>query len=562
MYFNQKDDTNIDAEFQKDNLLSRFLNFLFKYKIIIIIFLVVIILLITMIIVFTTKKTPQYLELKGDDIVTIYQGDDYIEPGYVAYNSRNENLIDEVVIDSNLNNNVIGKYEVIYSLGDITKTRIINIIQKPKEYTFIHLNTVNNSKNIYLKINEQYKEPGYQALSSTGVDLTDKVKVTGKIDVSKKGIYELIYSVNDSNNVTISASRKVIVMDSDISLTLDTSVYTNKAVTINALVFDEYFEYMILPNGKKVTTNTYSYSVSNNGKYTFTTYNTKGISQTSSIEVKNIDKKAPTGSCRGSYQNGVSTIKISSSDNIGISKYVLHNKSYTSNNIVINSELTEANITIYDRAGNTKQISCKLEDKNTYQIEEPTNQLDDIYTSSNSHTSSINGIRYLLHNQSDSRWGDIEYPSGKTIAGIGCMITATAVVSSAYDDSITPKTVFDEARHDYPYKGINNLAGDGFSCKQISATNSKNNILNALSQGKVVVIMVYGKKKGGTSVFTTSQHFMALIDYKDDKIFVGNSYSSAGTGLSGWYDKDLVLTSVKEVNICTPKQTLIDKFNT
>ena len=168
----------------------------------------------------------------------------------------------------------------------------------------------------------------------------------------------------DTNGVTISASRNVIVIDSNINLTLNTNSYTNKDIIINIEVIDEYFDYMILPDNTKVNVTKYTYKVTENGKYTFKTANKKGMTKESSIEVKNIDKIAPSGSCSGSYKNGASTIKVTAKDNIGISKYVINNKDYTSNQITINSELKTANIVIYDKANNTKNISCNLENKN------------------------------------------------------------------------------------------------------------------------------------------------------------------------------------------------------
>lgn len=168
-------------------------------------------------------------------------------------------------------------------------------------------------------------------------------------------------------------------------------------------------------------------------------------------------------------------------------------------------------------------------------------------------------IRYNVYYQNDSKWGAVKYPSGSTINEIGCMITSVAVVSSAANSSITPKTVFDSGhRHSYPRNGINSLSNGLFSCA--SGSTSAANIKNALAGGKVVVIKVYGSKKGGSSSFTSSQHYMALLDYKDNKIFVGNGYSTGGSGLAGWFDASKVLTSVNEADYCTPTQALLDKY--
>ena len=213
MYFNNKTNTNIDKEIKnKNNVLSSILNFLTNK--IVIIFIVIAIIIVLLMVVFSNSKTEYYLTLNGDKEITIYQGTDYIEPGYDASSSKEGNLFSEVVIDSDLNNNVVGKYEIKYILNGITETRIVNVIEKPQEYIFIYLNSVNDNVNIYLKKGEKYTEPGYQAYSTTGVDLTNQVTISGEVNHNKKGTYKLIYSVLDSNGVTVSATRTIIVLDS------------------------------------------------------------------------------------------------------------------------------------------------------------------------------------------------------------------------------------------------------------------------------------------------------------------------------------------------------------
>ena len=381
MYFNNdKNKTNIVDEFNEKNVSLFNIKHLFsKYKKIFFIDVIVIILLILILFIFSNRKLESYLILNGEEIVTIYQGSDYIELGYKAYNSRDDDLTSKVTVESNLSNNVIGGYEITYKIGNVTKVRYVNVISRPSDYVFIHLTSVNNSVDVYLQKGEQYKEPGYMAITTSGKDLTNKVTITGKVDTSKKGTYKLTYSVVDSNNVTISVSRKVMVLDSDISLSLNTDKYTNTDVTINAYAIDEYFDYMILPDNKKVTTNVYSYKVSNTGTYTFKVYSKKGKVKEKSIKVSNIDKVTPSGSCSGSYKDGVSTININASDNIGIDRYVINGKSYTSKNITISSELKTANVTIYDKAGNSKNISCKIVDKSALSPIKPNSNENVVY---------------------------------------------------------------------------------------------------------------------------------------------------------------------------------------
>ena len=282
MYFkDEKRDTNLDDEFENNNL-SKILNLISTYKLYIFIG-IAIILIIIMYFLFANKEVTNYLVINGEQNITLYQGSDYIEPGYIAYNSKKADLTNNVTITSTLDTSKIGEYEITYTIGDLTETRKITIVEKPKEYTYIYLKLVNNDINLYMKKGEEYIEPGYQVFSSTGVDLTNQVKVTGKVDTTKAGTYKLIYSVIDSNNVTISVSRTVIVMDSEINLSLNPDTPTNNTVTINIGIIDNYFNYLILPNGTKITDKTYSYNVNENGTYTFKVYNNKGDYKETSI---------------------------------------------------------------------------------------------------------------------------------------------------------------------------------------------------------------------------------------------------------------------------------------
>ena len=359
MYFKDKDNTNIDDEFDDGNILSKILNILNKYKLIIIIALILIF-VIVFILLFSNRKVTNYLALEGEEYITIYQNEDYIEPGYDAYNSKNQQLNNQVKVLTNIDTSKVGEYEITYSLGEITKTRKVKVIEKPKEYTYIYLKSVNDSINVYLKVGEEYIEPGYKVYSTTGKDYTSKVKVTGSVDTTKKGSYQLVYSLIDENGVTINETRTIIVMDSEIGLSLSTTEYTNKDITINVNVIDNYFEYLILPDGNKVNKSTYEYVVNQNGTYTFETRNKKGLTKEESITVSNIDKTEPTGTCTGKYGNGKTTLTINAKDSSGIRKYIIDNKSYMKNIITLYEEKKNANVTIQDNSGNTKTISCNI----------------------------------------------------------------------------------------------------------------------------------------------------------------------------------------------------------
>lgn len=176
------------------------------------------------------------------------------------------------------------------------------------------------------------------------------------------------------------------------------------------------------------------------------------------------------------------------------------------------------------------------------------------------HVSSKTKIKYNLYNQSDAKWADKKYDSGQTIKQNGCMITSVAVVASASNEYITPLTVFNSKhRHNHPRNSVNALAGGNFTCRSGSTTESS--ITSALNEGEVIIIKVYGQNKNGSSSFTSSQHYMALIDYDGSKIFVGNAYSNSGYGKSGWFKTSEVLKSIQTADYCTPSDGLKAKFN-
>ena len=350
MYFNTNvDSTNIDKEFAKGKKNS--------FKWIIFIGLGCILILGLIFIFIGRKKISYYIDLSGNREITIYKGDIYIEPGYTARDSKGNDLTDKVVVNNMIDISTTGTYEIIYTLNNTEVKRIINVLEKPTGATIMYLK---GSTTIYLKVGDTYQEPGYKVIDSVDGNLGDKVTVTGSVDTSKVGTYKLIYSVTNNSGVTTSKQRVIVVMDSNISLTLNNEDYTNKNVNINIYVMDNYFDYLILPNGNKVTSKSYTYEVSDNGEYKFIIYNKLGEKTEKTIRVKNIDKVSPTGSCSGTYGNGKSNITIKSSDNIGIQKYVIDGVSYVSNNITLDREVSSVSVRIYDKALNFKDISCSL----------------------------------------------------------------------------------------------------------------------------------------------------------------------------------------------------------
>ena len=356
MYFKNKINTNIDNEFGKKKKLN-IRNMKIKDYLVLggaTLFIIIGIILITW-----SGRESYFIDLDGEDLIMIYKDSEYVDPGYSARNNKGVDFTDKVVVSDDVNTSVVGDYKVIYTLGDTKVVRYVSVIEKPIGATSIYLS---GEMTMYLRVGDEYKEPGYTVIDSIDSNLTDKVIVKNEVDTSKEGIYRITYMVTNSTGVSTQVSRTVIVMGSNISISLDNEKITNGSVGINVYVVDNYFDYMVAPNGEKVSEKKYTYQVNENGEYKFSIYDKLGKSQEKSILVSNIDKEAPNGSCTGLYGNGKTSINIKAIDNTGISKYVVNGRDYSSNNITLDKDYSSVSVVIYDKAGNSKNINCSMKE--------------------------------------------------------------------------------------------------------------------------------------------------------------------------------------------------------
>jgi len=212
MYFKEKENTNIDNELQ-GNKKSFDIK---KYKPLVLIISIVLIVFVIIIMVVNSMKKPApepvivttySIELTGEKSMIITLGNDYIEPGYLAYDSNGNDLTNQVNVSSNINPNEVGNYEITYTVGDTTVIRSIEIKEQSEE-TYIYLK---GNKNIYLDLGEKYTEPGYVAHDTIEGDITKKIKISGKVNNKKKGLYKIVYSYTNSQGITTQVERNVIV---------------------------------------------------------------------------------------------------------------------------------------------------------------------------------------------------------------------------------------------------------------------------------------------------------------------------------------------------------------
>ncbi len=316
-------------------------------------------LIILGVIIYFANNVDYYLVINGKDNITIYINHEYSELGYSAYDSKSNDLTNKVVVKSNLDTNKVGEYEISYSIGNITKIRYVSVIEGGK--TEIKLN--GNDK-VYVLLGNDYVEEGYQAIDTIDGDISSKVITNNNVNTNKSGQYNITYFAVNSAGVSTFVSRKVIVYDINIKLSLaNTSVVESTYIKVS--VKDSYFDYILLPNGKKVNSKNYKYKVSDNGEYKFVVYDKNGLTKENSITVSNIDKGITSASCSGSFKNEKTTLNVSAKAASGISRYVVNGTDYTTANISFSGSYTSSvNVTIYDNSGNSKTISCNITNDN------------------------------------------------------------------------------------------------------------------------------------------------------------------------------------------------------
>lgn len=94
--------------------------------------------------------------------------------------------------------------------------------------------TLEDSKDIFIVLGEEYVETNCVASDNIDGDITQNVIITGNEDFSRVGAYTVTYSITDSSDNTVTAQRNVYVYDPDV-----TAVSTDENAKIIYLTFDD-----------------------------------------------------------------------------------------------------------------------------------------------------------------------------------------------------------------------------------------------------------------------------------------------------------------------------------
>ena len=321
----------------------------------------------------------EYIEklvLFGNNEITINEGDKYLEPGYYAVTNYGEIKTDYVTVTGVVDTDTPGTYFITYEIDNKKITRTITVLKKEVMEGNINFALEGNSL-IVLEQGNEYIEPGYKAIDSNDGDITNKVTITGSVDVNTPGTYVLTYKIKNSTNQEKTLERTIIIGSSPLNATILSSntSYTNQSIKAIINIVGSSYNYIKFPNGTVSREKNINYEITSNGTYNFYLYDKSGNYVVKNFVVNNIDKVAPTGSCKLTDTNGKSVVKVSASDNLsGINNYSYADSNNnlliktTNNTYQANTHLDIVNVTIYDKAGNTKKISCSNETKGNLEV--------------------------------------------------------------------------------------------------------------------------------------------------------------------------------------------------
>ena len=187
------DNTNLDEEVVNTN--NKSFRKIFSY-----IFVILIIILTILLVLFFPR-----IKLSGEKEIIITYKDKYVEPGYRGY-IFNRDISNDIVVINNVNDGVIGKYEIIYYIKlfgiKFKNSRIVNVVDKDSPKIIVDSDVVNVCPN------QDIPDFEYKAIDEYEGDITNRVE---------KNITEdkILLKVSDSSNNSFELSIKIDRSDND-----------------------------------------------------------------------------------------------------------------------------------------------------------------------------------------------------------------------------------------------------------------------------------------------------------------------------------------------------------
>ncbi len=314
------------------------------------------------------------IELNGGEVVILNLNEAFNDPLYTLKQ-------DADVINSGIVYNQVGVYDLLYDayIDEELKERAVRKVirvQNDKDQTISGLVdreypilTLFGDKDITLTKGEKYIEEGYVAYDYEDGKVSRQVKVNGKVDSNKVGIYIITYSIENSRGKAAMQSRTVQVVQRQADLNINVDLANSGISNSNKIkitVSGKDYDNITLPDRSKSINRIVEYPVSQNGTYQFIIHDVYGNKITKSVEIDNIDNIKPTGSCSAKVGASTTQVNVTASDNKGIAGYTYildgeRSEILTSDEYSAKKGSKKVEVELKDLAGNTTNIECKVE---------------------------------------------------------------------------------------------------------------------------------------------------------------------------------------------------------
>ncbi|MBR3660297.1 MAG: DUF5011 domain-containing protein [Bacilli bacterium] len=434
-----------------------------------------------------TKTLLKTFKLNGNKKVTLTEGDEYIESGYVALDSNNNDISNLVKIDKNLDTKKPGTYTIRYILTEYDQELIREVEVVKKSIPNI---TLIGDEVIYLILHQEYNELGVKATLNK-MDVSEYVDINGNIDTNQTGTYTIEYSYQD-----VKVTRKVIVFDLD-SLFNITNEKNKTTININ---LNDNILYIKMPDNSLNSNKIISYNINKNGTYSFYVYTLDNQEFKEVIDVNTIEEIINVQSIKineadlsltvGETKSLTTTIKPQNATNQNVTWSTSDNNIATVVNGVVTAKKA-GNVTITVKtADGSYQSTCKVTVKNKQNELNYNSKFNQTYTykssNKNVYQKEANNKTYII----------VKADIANVLSKIG-------------------KQEKDQCR-DYAAKYVNQI----FKSANVSHTSSSSRLRTSnkqtflwimaqeLLQGRPTIIRVTGSKKSGNKY---NRHYVTVV---------------------------------------------------
>jgi lipoprotein-anchoring transpeptidase ErfK/SrfK len=156
---------------------------------------------------------PLDFKLKGEDIVTINIGEEYVDDGYSAKFFFND-VSNSVITKNNINNEIPGEYNITYTYSN--KLMKKSIIRRVNVIDNIPPTLTLETDKISIYVDGVIYPGKIKAKDNIDGDISSKVEIDNQVNNKKAGKYKVVVSVSDSSGNVTSKDINVTVKEKQV----------------------------------------------------------------------------------------------------------------------------------------------------------------------------------------------------------------------------------------------------------------------------------------------------------------------------------------------------------